>query len=118
MSRGSFGETAGRPSAGQMAGTLLRGSAQSSPVPASRYFRWGSWQARPHRQTQRRGGIFANCTALHKVWHDGVAKGPKAAQKQVRDGYSKPAYGPRARKVYWANRADLDRDKDGTACET
>ncbi len=64
------------------------------------------------------GRHFDNCTALHKVWKHGVAKGPKAAQKQVRDGYSKPAYGPKARKVYWANRADLDRDKDGTACET
>jgi hypothetical protein len=64
------------------------------------------------------GRHFDNCTALHKVWTHGVAKGPKAAQKQVRNGYSKPAYGPKARKVYWANRADLDRDKDGTACET
>jgi hypothetical protein len=60
---------------------------------------------------------YANCTALHKDFKHGVAKGPKAAAKQVRDGYGKPAYGPHARKVYWANRANLDRDKDGTACE-
>jgi hypothetical protein len=63
------------------------------------------------------GRHFANCTALHKVWHYGVAKGPKAARKQVRDGYHKPAAGPKARKVYWANYKSLDRDKDGTACE-
>jgi len=64
------------------------------------------------------GRYFANCDALHKVWKHGVAKGPKAAQKQVRDGYSKPAYGPKARKVYWRNYTRLDRDRDGTACET
>jgi hypothetical protein len=63
------------------------------------------------------GRYFANCTALHQVWKYGVAKGPIAAQKQVRDGYHKPAYGPKARKVYWRNYTRLDRDRDGTACE-
>src|SRR3954466_4452960 len=63
------------------------------------------------------GRYFANCTALHKVWHHGVAKGPKAARKQVRDGYGRPASGPKARKVYWRNYKRLDRDRDGTACE-
>ena len=29
-----------------------------------------------------------------------------------------PAYSDRAQKVYWANHTNLDRDHDGTACET
>lgn len=60
---------------------------------------------------------YANCTALTHTWHHGVAKSRKAARKQVRQGYHSPAYGPRARKVYWANYKSMDRDKDGTACE-
>jgi hypothetical protein len=60
---------------------------------------------------------YDNCTALHHDFKHGVAKGPKAAAKQVRDGYGRPAYGPHARDVYWANHTNLDRDKDGTACE-
>jgi hypothetical protein len=28
-----------------------------------------------------------------------------------------PAYGARAKKVYWKNYTRLDRDRDGTACE-
>jgi hypothetical protein len=60
---------------------------------------------------------YANCTVLHRDFKHGVAKGPKAAAKQVRDGYGRPAYGPHARDVYWTNRSRLDRDKDGTACE-
>ena len=60
---------------------------------------------------------YSNCTALHQDFKHGVAKSRKAALKQVRQGYGRPAYGTHARKVYWANRANLDRDKDGTACE-
>lgn len=60
---------------------------------------------------------YANCTALTRTYHHGVAKSPKAARKQVRQGYHSPAYGPRARNVYWANYKSMDRDKDGTACE-
>jgi hypothetical protein len=63
------------------------------------------------------GRYFANCDALHKVWKYGVAKGPKAAQRQVRDGHHKPAFGPKARAVYKRNHDRLDRDNDGTACE-
>jgi len=40
-----------------------------------------------------------------------------AANKAVRDGYSRPAYGPLARSVYNGNYTRLDRDRDGTACE-
>lgn len=63
------------------------------------------------------GRYFANCTALRHVWHHGVAKGPKAAAYQVRQGNPRPAYGPKARAAYWANYTRLDRDRDGTACE-
>jgi hypothetical protein len=60
---------------------------------------------------------YANCTALTRTYHHGVAKSHKAALKQVRAGYHLPAYGTRARKVYWANYKSMDRDRDGTACE-
>lgn len=61
---------------------------------------------------------FASCDALHKKWPNGVAKGPVAAAKAVRDGYNRPATIPLARAVYWENYRRLDRDRDGTACET
>lgn len=60
---------------------------------------------------------FRSCDALTKKWPNGVAKGPAAAAKAVRDGYSRPAYGRLARAVYWENHSRLDRDHDGTACE-
>jgi hypothetical protein len=60
---------------------------------------------------------FRSCDALTKKWPNGVAKGPVAAAKAVRDGYSRPATTPRARAVYWENHSRLDRDHDGTACE-
>lgn len=63
------------------------------------------------------GRYFSSCDNLHKVWKHGVAKGPKAARKQVRAGNYKPAYGPKARAVYKTNHSRLDRDDDGTACE-
>ncbi len=65
-----------------------------------------------HAQTR-----YANCPVLHHDFKHGVAKSAAAAQRQVNDGYGRPAYGKHARDVYWANRANLDRDKDGTACE-
>lgn len=60
---------------------------------------------------------YQNCTALAETYHHGVAKSRAAALKQVRAGYHIPAYGSRARKVYWTNYKRLDRDRDGTACE-
>jgi hypothetical protein len=60
---------------------------------------------------------FGSCDALTKKWPNGVAKGPVAAAKAVRDGYSRPATTPLAKQVYWTNYRSLDRDKDGTACE-
>ncbi|GAB3860682.1 hypothetical protein GCM10028801_23890 [Nocardioides maradonensis] len=60
---------------------------------------------------------FSSCTKLAHVWLHGVAKSAAAAQRQVNQGYGRPASGPRARAVYWANYRNLDRDRDGTACE-
>jgi hypothetical protein len=60
---------------------------------------------------------YSNCTALHRDFKHGVARSKAAANRQVRDGYGRPAFGRHARDVYWANHANLDRDKDGTACE-
>ncbi|GAB2982964.1 excalibur calcium-binding domain-containing protein [Nocardioides montaniterrae] len=60
---------------------------------------------------------YANCTALHRDFKHGVAKSAAAAQKQVRQGYGRPAYGKRAQNIYWTVYRSMDRDKDGTACE-
>jgi len=60
---------------------------------------------------------YASCKAMHKDFKHGVARGPKAAAKQVRQGYGRPAHGQRARQLYGANAPHLDHDKDGTACE-
>lgn len=60
---------------------------------------------------------FRSCDALTAKWPNGVAKGPVAAAKAVRDGYSRPATTKLAVQVYWQNDGNLDRDKDGTACE-
>lgn len=60
---------------------------------------------------------YANCTQLAKDFKHGVAKSRAASQKQVNQGYGRPAYGKHAQKVYWANYRSMDRDKDGTACE-
>ena len=60
---------------------------------------------------------FRSCDALTAKWPKGVAKGPVAAAKAVRDGYSRPATTKLAVQVYWQNHGSLDRDKDGTACE-
>lgn len=60
---------------------------------------------------------YSSCAKLTKVFPNGVAKSKAAANKQVRQGNSRPAHGKRAKKVYWKNYKSLDRDKDGTACE-
>lgn len=60
---------------------------------------------------------FRSCDGLTAKWPNGVAKGPVAAAKAVRDGYSRPATTRLAVQVYWQNDGNLDRDKDGTACE-
>lgn len=60
---------------------------------------------------------YSNCDSLHRDFKHGVSKSRAAAMKQVRDGYGRPAYGPRAKRIYKANFRSLDRDRDGTACE-
>ncbi len=60
---------------------------------------------------------FSSCGKLTQKWPNGVAKGPVAAAKAVRDGYSRPAITTLAKQVYWGNYSRLDRDRDGTACE-
>lgn len=58
---------------------------------------------------------YANCAALNKVYPAGVGL-PKAKDKVAKR--SKPVTGfTRNAKVYNLNRAKLDRDKDGIACE-
>lgn len=63
------------------------------------------------------GVNYRNCTALTRDFKHGVAKNAASAQRQVRQGYGRPATTRRAKKVYWANYRSMDRDRDGTACE-
>lgn len=60
---------------------------------------------------------YSSCAKLTQDFKHGVAKSRKAANYQVNQGYGRPAYGERARAVYWENYRNLDRDRDGTACE-
>ena len=68
--------------------------------------------------TSADAATFRSCDALHRTWPHGVAKSAAAAQRQVNQGNLRPASGPRARQVYADNYRNLDRDRDGTACET
>ncbi len=60
---------------------------------------------------------FRSCDALHKKFPYGVAKNAKAANRAVREGYSRPSTTKAAKKVYRLHHSNLDRDQDGTACE-
>jgi hypothetical protein len=58
---------------------------------------------------------YASCNALNKVYKHGVAR--KGARDKVR-GSTKPVTTfTVSTVVYNANKARLDRDKDGIACE-
>ena len=58
---------------------------------------------------------YANCAALNKTYKHGVAR--KGAQDKVK-GSTKPVTNFTVNTaVYNANKAKLDRDKDGIACE-
>lgn len=61
---------------------------------------------------------YRSCDLLHKKYPAGVAKNAKAANRAVREGYSRPATSSAAKKVYWQNQGNLDRDRDGVACES
>jgi hypothetical protein len=56
---------------------------------------------------------YANCTAMHRTYKNGVAKSNAAANRQVNSGNKRPAVRPN---VYRAN-DESDADNDGTACE-
>lgn len=64
------------------------------------------------------GRYYSSCDDLHRDFTYGVARSRRAANKQVRDGYHRPAYGKRAKSVYRTNHSRLDADDDGTACES
>jgi uncharacterized membrane protein len=58
--------------------------------------------------------VFANCTAMHKVYPHGVGK--RGARDKV-SGHTKPVTNfKRDTALYKANKKS-DRDKDGVACE-
>lgn len=61
---------------------------------------------------------YRSCDQLHKRYPAGVAKNAKAANRAVQEGYSRPATSSAAKKVYWQNQSNLDRDRDGVACES
>ena len=63
------------------------------------------------------GRYFSSCDNLTRVYPSGVARSKKAANRQYRRGFERPAAGKRARAVYRENSSRLDRDRDGTACE-
>ena len=60
---------------------------------------------------------YGSCDALLQDWPNGVAKNTAAANRAVREGFYRPATSAKARKVYRAYNGNLDRDRDGTACE-
>ncbi len=60
---------------------------------------------------------YSSCDRLNRDYGHGVAKSKRAARKQVRWGFEKPAAGPRTRAVYRENHSGLDADDDGNACE-
>ena len=72
----------------------------------------------PPSQAAQPAKTFRSCDALHKKYPAGVAKNAKAARRAVRDGYGRPATSKAARKTYRQNYRNLDRDRDGTACES
>lgn len=52
---------------------------------------------------------FKNCSALNKVYPNGVAKSSAAAKKQVNL--------PKVSASVYKAHSKMDRDKDGTICE-
>lgn len=52
---------------------------------------------------------FKNCSALNKIYPNGVAKSAAAANKQKKL--------PKVSKSIYSQHLKMDRDKDGTICE-
>lgn len=61
---------------------------------------------------------YSSCAKLSKKYPAGVAKNSKAANRAVRQGFSRPATSSAAKKTYSENASRLDRDGDGVACES
>ena len=57
---------------------------------------------------------FKNCAQLNAEYPNGIASSAVAAKKAVGDGNGKPKV---SKEIYTANAKNLDRDKDGVACE-
>lgn len=64
------------------------------------------------------GKSYRSCDDLQQRYPYGVAKNAKAANRAVQEGYSRPSTSRAAKKTYWQNHSNLDRDRDGTACES
>ena len=62
--------------------------------------------------------VYRSCDQLHKSYPAGVARNAKAANRAVREGFSRPSTTNAAKAVYWQNKGSLDRDRDGVACES
>jgi hypothetical protein len=58
---------------------------------------------------------YTSCANLLKKYPNGVAKNKAAANRAVKEGFTKPKV---SSKIYKVNSARLDRDKDGVMCET
>lgn len=57
---------------------------------------------------------FPSCAALLKQFPSGVARDIKSAKEAVANGMRRPKAN---KSVYESNQRNLDRDKDGVACE-
>ena len=74
--------------------------------------------ALPQAKASAKKSVYKNCTALNKKYRHGVGK--SGAKDKVR-GKSKPVKNfKKSTKIYneaMRHNRDLDRDKDGVACE-
>lgn len=61
---------------------------------------------------------YSSCANLAQDYPYGVAKNAKAARHAVREGYYRPSTTKAAKRAYWDSASQLDRDRDGTACES
>lgn len=61
---------------------------------------------------------YGSCDELSQDYPYGVAKNARAARYAVSDGYNRPSTTKAARRAYRDNASQLDRDHDGTACES
>ncbi len=71
---------------------------------------------RSNQSLPRQPRVFANCTALNKVYPHGVGK-VGAHDKGKGKNFRPVTTFKRDNALYQANHTKLDRDKDGVACE-